>query len=82
MIILISTKGFGQCIVAKNALDKAGIEYKKVLADTEGGSRIVDKYDIRNVPALIIESAQSAEIYRNLPSILTYVMNHRANETK
>ncbi len=71
VITLVTTKTCPNCKVAAAMLDKAGIAYTKVLAEER--LDLVNKYDIKQAPTMIIEGAGCTEVYVGAPEIKTFI---------
>ena len=70
-ITLVTTKTCPNCKVAAAMLDKAGIAYTKVLAEER--LDLVNKYDIKQAPTMIIEGAGCTEVYVGAPEIKAFI---------
>ena len=74
-ITLVTTKTCPNCKVAAAMLDKAGIAYTKVLAEER--LDLVNKYDIKQAPTMIIEGAGCTEVYVGAPEIKAFIESRR-----
>ena len=75
VITLVTTKTCPNCKVAAAMLDKAGIAYTKVLAEER--LDLVNKYDIKQAPTMIIEGAGCTEVYVGAPEIKAFIESRR-----
>ena len=66
-LLLFTTKTCPNCKLAKHFLDKAGIEYKVMLA--EESMDLVNKLGIKQTPTLVIQDGDSADKIVNLSNI-------------
>lgn len=71
----MTTKTCPNCKVAAAMLDKAGIAYTKVLAEER--LDLVNKYDIKQAPTMIIEGAGCTEVYVGAPEIKAFIESRR-----
>ena len=70
-VTLVTTKTCPNCKVAAAMLEKAGIAYTKVLAEER--LDLVNKYDIKQAPTMLIEGAGCTEVYVGVPEIKSYI---------
>ena len=68
--ILVTTTTCPNCKVAASMLDRAGIEYEKVLADKD--PEIAQKYGITQAPTLIVPTDGGVELYAGIMSVKKY----------
>ena len=68
--ILVTTTTCPNCKVAASMLDRAGVEYEKVLADKE--PEIAQKYGITQAPTLIVPTDDGVELYAGIMSVKKY----------
>ena len=69
--LLITTKTCPNCKVAISMLEKAGVEYNKVLA--EDVKDIVERYDIKQAPTLIAQKDDKIEIVTGVAAIKEFI---------
>ncbi|PWM00025.1 MAG: ribonucleoside triphosphate reductase [Clostridiales bacterium] len=70
-VTLVTTKTCPNCKVAAAMLEKAGIAYTKALAEER--LDLVNKYDIKQAPTMLIEGAGCTEVYVGVPEIKSYI---------
>ncbi|MBO7318385.1 MAG: ribonucleoside triphosphate reductase, partial [Clostridia bacterium] len=70
-IILFATATCPNCKMAAMFLDKAGIEYKKLLA--EENADLANKYGITQAPTLVVIDGDNAEKIVNLSNIKAFI---------
>ncbi|MBO4972224.1 MAG: ribonucleoside triphosphate reductase [Clostridia bacterium] len=68
--ILVTTTTCPNCKVAASMLDRAGVEYEKVLADKD--PEIAQKYGITQAPTLIVPTDGGVELYAGIMSVKKY----------
>jgi len=68
--ILITTTTCPNCKVAASMLDRAGVDYEKVLADKE--PEIAQKYGITQAPTLIVPTDSGVELYSGIMGVKKY----------
>ena len=68
--ILVTTTTCPNCKVAASMLDRAGVEYEKVLADKD--PEIAQKYGITQAPTLIVPTDDGVELYAGIMSVKKY----------
>ena len=71
IVTLVTTKTCPNCKVAAAMLEKAGIAYTKALAEER--LDLVNKYDIKQAPTMLIEGAGCTEVYVGVPEIRSYI---------
>lgn len=69
-VLLFATATCPNCKMAANFLDKAGISYKKLLA--EENAELAKEYDVTQAPTLIVIDGDKAEKIVNLSNIRAY----------
>ncbi len=69
--ILVTTKTCPNCKVAASMLDRAGIDYEKVLADED--PEIAEKFGITQAPTLIAPGENGVEFYPGIMNVKKYV---------
>ena len=74
--ILFATKTCPNCRIAESLLEKAGLTYKKILADEN--MDLAEKYGIRQAPTLVYVSGEKAEKYTGVNEIRDYIKNSAA----
>ncbi|MBP3728987.1 MAG: ribonucleoside triphosphate reductase, partial [Lachnospiraceae bacterium] len=71
-VLMIATRTCPNCLQASHLLDKAGIPYRKLLA--EENMDLAKEYDIRQSPTLIIRNAEGETVkLAGLGSIRSYI---------
>ncbi len=75
-IILVTTATCPNCKMAIAQLDKAGIAYKKVLA--EENPQLVEKYSIMQAPTLIVPTESGAEVFAGVSPIIKFCESAKA----
>ena len=70
-VILFATHTCPNCRMAKQFLDKAGIQYEVVIADEN--QDLCDLYEVRQAPTLVVVSGDSAEKIVNVSNIRKYI---------
>jgi ribonucleoside-triphosphate reductase len=79
MLTLVTTSTCGNCRMAKNFLDKAGLTYEVLVADQdEAGARAITAIagDIRQVPTLVVKHADGTVSKSvNIGEIQRYINN-------
>ncbi len=72
-VTLLTSNTCPNCNVAKQHLERAGLEYKLVSTQDKDGINIASKYDIKSVPALIVKDGVEPIVYRNVGAIVDFV---------
>ena len=70
-ILLFTTATCPNCKMAANFLDKAGISYKKLLADEN--AELTAKYGIKQAPTLVVVNGDSFEKIVNVSNIKKFI---------
>ena len=70
-LLLFTTKTCPNCMIAKTQLDRAGIEYKVILADEEPD--LCDRFNIMQAPTLVEIDGDSFTAYANVSNIIKYI---------
>ncbi len=65
--ILVTTKTCPNCKVAMSMLERAGVDYEKVLADEN--PEIAQRFGITQAPTLIVSSNGEAELYTGIMNV-------------
>ena len=69
--VLVTTKTCPNCKVAASMLEKAGINYNKVLA--EEAKDLVQKFDIKQAPTLIVQKGDKVEVLTGVSAIKSII---------
>ena len=72
-IMLFATKTCPNCMMAKMLLDKAGIAYKVI--DAESDKELTVSYGIKKAPTLLVPNGDSYKSYENASLIKAYIEN-------
>ncbi len=70
-LMLFTTENCPNCKMIKQFLEKENIKYEIVLADIEVD--LSNKYQIKQVPTLVVQSQDSVEKYNNFSNIVKYI---------
>ena len=70
-VLLFTTKTCPNCKIADFLLQKAAVPYEKV--DAEENIELVNAYDIKQAPSLVVIDGNSVETYSNASNIQKYV---------
>ncbi len=69
--MLFTTESCPNCTMIKQFLEKENIKYDIVAADKN--VELTNKYQIKQVPTLVVESNESVEKYNNFSNIVKYI---------
>ena len=72
-LLLFTTKTCPNCKIAKMMLDKAGIEYTAIDADTS--AELVKQFNVKKAPTLIVPTKDGYEFIDNVGFIKRYIDN-------
>ena len=70
-VLLFTTKTCPNCKIADFLLQKAAVPYEKI--DAEENIELVNTYDIKQAPSLVVIDGNSVETYSNASNIQKYV---------
>ena len=75
--ILVATRTCPNCKAAKKMLDRAGISYRVIFADTDPGMMYADSLGIMQAPALVVEDGAApngeTRVYEGIGMIAGYI---------
>lgn len=74
--MLFTTKTCPNCSVAKNILNRAGIEYE--IVDAQENMELSKKYKVMQAPSLVIAADDTFTVYTNTTNIKAYAENSKA----
>jgi ribonucleoside-triphosphate reductase len=69
--MLFTTENCPNCKMIKQLLEKENIKYEIVAADIEVD--LSNKYQIKQVPTLVVQAQDSVEKYNNFSNIVKYI---------
>ncbi len=72
-LMLFTTNACPSCKMIKEYLKKQNIEYDIIIADQD--LDLTNKYEIKQVPTLVVESSDSVEKYNNFSNIVKFFTN-------
>lgn len=79
-LIKVYSKTCGPCKVLEDNLTLASITHESVDIDTPRGEEVVDKFNIRGVPTLLLLDDAGNEIKRNVGVLTVEGINKFINE--
>ena len=72
-LLLFTTHTCPNCDMIKEFLQKEKVEYDIIVADEN--TELTTKYNIKQVPTLVVESKDSVEKYNNFSNIISFINN-------
>jgi ribonucleoside-triphosphate reductase len=72
-LLLFTTHTCPNCDMIKELLQKEKVEYDIIVADEN--TELTTKYNIKQVPTLVVESKDSVEKYNNFSNIISFINN-------
>lgn len=76
--MIFATNTCPNCRIAYGYLDKAGVDYEKLIADEN--AELVEKYQITQAPTLVVNSGGKVSKYTGAGEIRKFVMEHQGEQ--
>lgn len=76
--MIFATNTCPNCRIAYGYLDKAGVNYEKLIADEN--AELVEKYQITQAPTLVVNSGGKVSKYTGAGEIRKFVMEHQGEQ--
>lgn len=76
--MIFATNTCPNCRIAYGYLDKAGVDYEKLIADEN--AELVEKYHITQAPTLVVNSGGKVSKYTGAGEIRKFVMEHQGEQ--
>ena len=76
--MIFATNTCPNCRIAYGYLDKAGVDYEKLIADEN--AELVEKYQITQAPTLVVNSGGKVCKYTGAGEIRKFVMEHQGEQ--
>lgn len=70
-ILKFGTAHCGMCKRVSDVFNKNGIEYEEI--DCEENPALAEKYNIRNVPVVVVHDEENTRVYNNYGDIIKHL---------